>query len=227
MTEPRLPRLDKTGGREVNLFNLQPKERDYSRVVSEEHRSKMASFGVEYFDDPDFPSYQGYRYDGRWQGVAKRITEYFGLHDGASILDVGCAKGFFLYDLRMINNTFDVRGVDISQYAIDNALPEVKENLLCASCRDLPYDDGYFDLILSAATLHNLPEDDCRRAIREICRVGGQHGFLMVHSYRDESEKTNLMRWETTIQTVRSVDEWRQLFQEEGYQGHYWFQTFT
>ena len=110
MTELQFPGSDKTDDREVNLFDLKPKERDYSRVVSEEHRSKMARFGVEYFDEPDFPSYKGYRYDGRWQGVAKRMSEYFGLNDGASILDVGCAKGFFLYDLKMTNNTF---GTDV------------------------------------------------------------------------------------------------------------------
>lgn len=212
--------------REVNLFNVQPKSRNYPSEISDEQRKILSRFGKEYYDDMTLPGYRGYQYNGRWREVARRIVEFFNLADGAKILDVGCAKGFLLYDFKMVNPTLQVHGVDVSEYAIENALPLVKDNCICTSCTHLPYDDAMFDLVICVATLHNLAQSDCRRAIREINRVGKEHRFIMVHSYRNEVEKNNLLRWEVTIQLVISVDEWKQLFKEDNYEGLHWFQTF-
>lgn len=214
------------GGKEVNLLNIQEKQRDYRRGITDEQRRVMSRFGNEYFDDPDYPGYQGYIYNGVWREAAKGMGRHFGLHDGANILDVGCGKGFLLYDLKMTNPSFNVHGVDISEYAVGQADPLIKPNLKAASCTALPFPDSIFDLVISASTIHNLPEADARQAVREIDRVGINHRFIMVHSYRNEDERKNLINWEATIQLVLSVDGWLQLFEDEGYTGSYWFQTF-
>jgi SAM-dependent methyltransferase len=214
------------GGREVNMLNIQEKQRDYSRGITDDQRRVMSRFGNEYFDDPDYPGYGGYVYNGVWTEAAKEFGKYFDLQDGANILDVGCGKGFLLYDLKMANPSFNVHGVDISEYAVSQAEPLVRANIKAAGCTDLPYPDSMFDLVISASTIHNLPEADARQAVREINRVGRDHRFIMVHSYRNEGERKNLINWEATIQLVLSVDGWRQLFMDEGYTGSYWFQTF-
>lgn len=205
--------------REVNLFNVRLKERVYPDAITDTQKKVLFDFGREYYDDPSFPGFRGYEYDGSWSDVAKDIFDHFDLPDDAKILDVGCAKGFLLYDFKKAKPNCQVYGVDISEYAIANAMPEIKSNLVCAGCTNLPFEDSAFDLVMCLDTLHNLTESDCRQAVREISRVGRQHQFIMVHSYYDKAQKNNLLRWEATIRLVLSVDEWKQLFTEEGYQG--------
>lgn len=212
--------------REVNLFEVQLKERHYPAAITDAQREALFHYGKEYYDDPAFPGFRGYRYNGSWRSVAQRIFEYFQLPDTARILDVGCAKGFLLYDFKRVKPQCEVVGVDISRYAIDHALPEVRDNLICASCTDLPFDSGSFDLVICLDTLHNLPDRDCRRAVREISRVGRKHRFIMVHAYHTEQQKQNLLRWEVTIQQVLSVQEWKQLYRQEGYPGLYYWKIF-
>ena len=139
-------------------------------------------------------------------------------------MDVGCAKGFLLYDLKELNPTFHVYGIDISSYAVENAMPSIKDNLICTTAATLPYRDSEFDLVVSVNTLLNLSEADCRRAIREINRVSKGHGFIQVPAYRNEVERRNLVNWVPTAQVVMHVDEWKQMLMEEEFEGHYyWF----
>ena len=53
------------------------------------------------------------------------------------------------------------------------------------------------------------------------------HRFIMVHSYRTKEERQNLIQWEATIRLVRSVDEWKQLYSEEDYEGLYYWKIFN
>ena len=66
---------------------------------TEEHIRISREYGEMYFDGPREYGYGGYRYDGRWQPVARDIVHHFGLKPGDRVLDVGCAKGFLLKDL--------------------------------------------------------------------------------------------------------------------------------
>ncbi len=213
--------------RQVNLFNVQLKERIYPETITDAQKEVLFNFGREYYDDTSFPGFGGYEYDGSWSDVAGDIFDYFNLPDDAEILDVGCAKGFLLYDFKKAKPNCRVHGVDISAYAIENAIPQVRSNLICAGCTKLPFEDSSFDLVTCLDTLHNLTESDCRQAVREISRVGRRHQFVMVHSYHDEVQRNNLIRWEATIRLVLSVDEWKRLFAQEGYEGLYYWKIFT
>ena len=61
--------------------------------------------------------------------------------DGKTILDVGCGKGFMLYDLKRVIPGMKLKGIDISEYAIENCKDEVKADLLVANAIDLPFED--------------------------------------------------------------------------------------
>lgn len=212
--------------REVNLFEIQLKERNYPVKITDAQRQALMQYGQEYYDNPEFPGFRGYRYNGSWRPIVRRIATDLQLPETARILDVGCAKGFLLYDFKMALPRCQVAGVDISQYAIDNALPEVRENLVCASCTELPYESNSFDLVICLDTLHNLADPDCRRAVREIQRVGKKHRFIMAHSYHTPEQRQNLLRWEVTIQQMLSVTEWKELYRQEGYDGLYYWKIF-
>ena len=59
----------------------------------------------------------------------------YSLQDGAKILDVGSGKGFLLHDIKKINPSFQVHGLDISHYAIEHSMDDIRPNCIegCAS----------------------------------------------------------------------------------------------
>ena len=181
-------------------------------------------FGREYFDGDRLYGYGGYHYHPKyWTATARRLHEYYQLPTGASVLDVGCAKGFLLYDLKRQYPDLTIAGVDISSYACSHGHPEVRSCLRVGDAVALPYPDRSFDLVVSINTVSNPPLEDCKRAIREIMRVSRCHAFITVHAWRTEQQRTNLLRWNLTALTFRHVDAWKELFRELGYQGDYYW----
>ncbi|MBM4437595.1 MAG: class I SAM-dependent methyltransferase, partial [Actinobacteria bacterium] len=168
--------------------------------------------------------YGGYRYDGRWRPIARRFQEHYGLTGESAVLDVGCAKGFLLHDLLEAIPGIAVAGLDISEYVLTNAMETVQPFLCLGNCRDLPYPDRSFDLVVSIATIHNLELDEIKMALRELERVSRRHKFIKVGAYRNEEERTALDKWNVVAKTFLPCDEWERVFAEVGYTGDYcWF----
>ncbi len=214
-------------GREVDLMRLYPKPRNRMAkrsAVTEEQRRISRMFSFEYFDGDRSHGYGGYSYHPRfWSETVRLFTDYYSLATDASILDIGCAKGFMLKDFAALMPNIAITGIDISQYAIDNADPVVHAHLDQGNAKDLPYRNGVFDLVISINTIHNLPRDDVLRALREIERVGKGNSFIMVDGWRTEEERVDLENWVLTAKTMLHVDAWRVLFEEAGYTGDYSF----
>ena len=80
---------------------------------------------------------------------------------------MGCGKGFMLYDFRNIIPQINVRGIDISEYAIENSLPEIKDCLSVANAINLPFENNSFDFVISINTIHNLEIDECAKALKK------------------------------------------------------------
>ena len=177
----------------------------------------------EYWDGDRRINYGGYRYDGRWARVAKAMADHYGLKAGDTILDVGCGKGFLLHDFAEVVPGVEVQGIDISKYAVEHALDTVKERLQIGTAAKLPYPDKSFDLVVSINTLHNLHCYDLDKALREIERVGRQHKYLCVESYRTEEEKANLLYWQVTCEAFNTPEEWDWWFHTTGYTGDHSF----
>src|SRR5262249_60675911 len=152
--------------------------------------------GKAYGDGARRCGYGGYRYDGRWRPIAEAMVRHYGLQPGSRILDVGCGKGFLLYDFTQVLPGVEVAGLDISHYAIDHAKEEVKPYLRQGHARSLPFADRSFDLVVSVTTLHNLYLPELWDALREIERVGRGSKYVVVEAYRNEREKVNLMYWQ-------------------------------
>jgi ubiquinone/menaquinone biosynthesis C-methylase UbiE len=89
---------------------------------------------------------------------------------------------------------------------------------------ELPYLDDQFDLVISINTIHNLNEDECGMAIREIERVSRKNAFIVVDAYTNEEEKQRMYDWNLTALTIKSNIEWKKFFKENGYtKDYYWF----
>jgi len=198
-------------------------KRDYVRRVNEHEKAKCAEiacqWGKDYWDGERHLGYGGYKYDGRWRAIAQAMAKKYNLQPGARILDVGCGKGFLLYEFTQILPGATVAGIDISQYAIDNAKPEVKPFLRQGHACQLPYADGEFDFVLTINTLHNLYNYELWDALKEMQRVGKGAKHVTVESYRNEREKANLLYWQLTCRAFLCPKEWEWLFAQTGYTG--------
>jgi ubiquinone/menaquinone biosynthesis C-methylase UbiE len=188
-------------------------------------KSIARQYGKEFFDGDRLYGYGGFSYQSRfWQPVIPDLQKHFGLTQASSLLDVGCAKGFMLFDLIQLIPGIKVKGIDISDYAIEHAKEEVKHCLDVGNAVELPYDDNSFDVVTSINTVHNLDKEECAIALQEIMRVSRGKAFITVDAYRNDEEKERMMQWALTAKTILHVDEWKAFFDEVAYTGdYYWF----
>jgi len=180
-------------------------------------------YGKDYWDGDRRYGYGGYKYDGRWSVVAKSLIKEYNLSEKAKILDVGCGKGFLIYEFKKLLPKCEVRGIDISEYAIENAKEEVAEYITKHYAQDpFPFYNDEFDLVYSITTLHNLYINDLKKSLKEVERVG-KNKYVMVESYRNEAELFNLQCWALTCEAFFTPSEWKWIFKEFGYSGDYEF----
>ena len=215
--------------REVNLLKFYPKSNrpidERGNLVTEEDRAKARKFDVDYFDGDRLTGYGGYNYNPRfWEETVAHITDFYKLDNNSIILDVGCAKGFMMHDLQLLLPGAEILGIDISQYAKDNAIESMKDKISIGNANNLPFADNHFDLVIAINTLHNLPRIDCKEAFREINRVTKKDAFVMNDAWRDDEGKESMLNWNLTALTYMSCDDWLVFFDEVNYIGdYYWF----
>lgn len=143
-------------------------------------------YDIRYFD-PQLSNYKhnaGYSEYKRWyrndgpdsQGehfrdIAKSLFNKYQLLD-KKVLEIGCAKGFVVKDLRDFGA--NAYGIDISQYAIDNCEPEVKDFLNVADARIhlANYKANEFDFVFSLRFFECLTDSELDALIPELNRVG-------------------------------------------------------
>ncbi len=216
-------------GKEIDLLINYPKtkrnleERLASKTDAD--RAIARQFGRDFFDGDRNHGYGGFNYMPRfWQPVIPTFKNYWNLTANSSLLDVGCAKGFMLHDLAESIPGITLKGIDISEYAIKNAMVDMKSHVQVANAVQLPFPDKSFDVVISINTVHNLDRNDCAKALQEIERVSRGHSFITVDAYRNDEEKERMNAWNLTAKTIMSVEEWITFFKDIGYTGDYfWF----
>ena len=205
-------------------------KRDYLKRVNDpvfpKHKAATLAkkFDFDYWDGDRRICYGGYKYmEGRWEKVARQMADFYQLPANAKILDIGCGKGFLLYDFLKVLPDAQIYGLDISEYAIKNSKKEIKENLIVGDACSLPFDDNYFDLVISINTLHCLEAPSLFKGLSEMQRVGKDKKYLCVESYRNEIEKANLLYWQVSCEAFNTPEEWLWWFDLTKYNGDYSF----
>ena len=214
----------------ITRIHLATKRNYFERMNLKKPRCiKIAKkFGKDFWDGKRQYGYGGYKYiKDYFKPLAIKLIKQYNLNENSKILDVGCGKGFLLFEIKKLVPKIKIYGFDISSYAIKNSKKEIKENLFVSKAQEkYPFKNKYFDLVISVNTLHNLEIYDLKRSIEEVNRVAKQK-YIVVESYRNEKELFNLQCWALTAQAFFSVQEWEWIFKQYRYRGDYEFIFFS
>ena len=96
-------------------------KRDYLKRMNNNKVQCMAvgqKFDENYWDGHKKYGYGGYKYiKDRWKPVALKVIKNYNLKNNSRILDVGCGKGYLLYEIKRILPNIKFFGIDVSRYA--------------------------------------------------------------------------------------------------------------
>ena len=119
-----------------------------------------------------------------------------------TVLDYGCAKGFMVYAMRLLGK--DAYGVDISEYAIENCHPKVKDYL--SVIRTPEEIKGGWDLIIAKDVLEHIPKENLPStlaALRSRCK----NIFIAVPL--GDGKRYRIREYEMDVtHVVREPEEW-------------------
>lgn len=124
--------------------------------------------------------------------MAYNIVKILGL-EGETVLDYGCAKGYLVKALRILD--IEAYGCDVSKYAIDNIDPEVKKYCKLIK-RTIPFST---DWIITKDVLEHLSEKDLDYFLEEsrkkakgcfhIIPLGENNRYIIEDYHRDKTHK--------------------------------------
>ena len=159
-----------------------------------------------FFDDKYFETgpqtgkslYQNYRWiPDLTIPLAHHILDYTKISKSKSIMDFGCAKGYLVYALRLLNR--EAYGVDISAYAIEKSPKEISAYL--KTIKPLSNNIRWCDLIICKDILEHIPYESIEeqlKIIRNSCESIfaiiplGKDGKYINESY--ENDKSHCIR---------------------------------
>lgn len=101
------------------------------------------------------------------------------------ILEVGCNTGSQLQILRNMG-FHNLYGLEIQWYAIEKAKSQTKDiNIIQGSCFDIPFKDGFFDIVFTSGVLIHINPTDLPVAMKEIARCS--KSYIWGYEYFSEN----------------------------------------
>ena len=107
------------------------------------------------------------------------IKQFLRIKKTDKLLDVGCGTGLTTEPWECIRY-----GIDPSQKILQRARQKDKIKYRLAAAEDIPYSDGFFDIVISVTAIQNF--SDIEKGLKEIKRVGKKKFVL---SFLKKSEK--------------------------------------
>ncbi|WP_413744856.1 thiamine pyrophosphate-binding protein [Synechococcus sp. MIT S9451] len=197
-------------------------------VIREKMIREARLYEKEYFDGNRLYGYGGYYYHPRfWTQVAVDIKDYFCINNQDSILELGCAKGFLLYDLQTLIPEVQLTGLDISTYALDNKHPPLNAKLINKCISSILDCSCQYDYILAINTISELPADLLVPVLASISRLSVKSSYINLLTWNSESEKRMIDSWNITSQSILTKHEWFEIMSKAKYAGHYSFTTLS
>ncbi len=94
---------------------------------------------------------------------------------GMRILEVGCNVGNQLIMLQRMGFK-NLYGIELNGYAVEKAKSRTKGiNIIRGTAFDLPFKDGFFDMVYTAGVLIHINPKDIKKVLREIHRCSRRY----------------------------------------------------
>jgi SAM-dependent methyltransferase len=120
------------------------------------------------------------RFMGRWSRLlAPSMVEFSNVHDGNTVLDVGCGTGALALAVQDTVKDVDVTGIDFSAAYITSAKEQNTDHRVHFATGDaqaLGFPDAQFDRTMSLLVVNFIPDRD--RALKEMIRVTKPGGIV-------------------------------------------------
>ncbi len=189
--------------------------------TSKFQQSDFKEFGYDYFDNKNFGvGYSGYSYDGRYSKNVEHMICFYNLAKNSKVLELGCAKGFVL--IEFLKQGMNVSGIDISEYAINNAMEEIYPFLQLGSSEHLNYATDSFDLVYSKEMLPHLNEDQIIATLNEAKRVCKTDNiFLEIQVGNNKKDCELIYQWDITHKCIKSSDWWCSFLKDCNFKGQF------
>jgi hypothetical protein len=181
----------------------------------------MNMFDEKYFEDGirnHISAYENYSWmPERTIREASSITRAM---DFDNVLDYGCAKGFMVYAMRLLGK--EAYGVDISDYAVKNCHPEVKDYLSIINSTEQI--KGGWDLIIAKDVLEHIPKEQLPEVLKHFRARTKQ---LLVAVPLGDGRRYRIREYEMDItHVVREPEEyWLKLLADAGFKIKYFDYT--
>ena len=215
--------------REIDILESYPRPKSprlvHPNIRTIKNRIVASYRGKEFYDGKRENGYGGFRYDGRWLSVAKKIFKFYKLKNNSKILQIGCDKGFLLHDIKKLYPKSKVRGIEVSDYAIKSSNKSIKKFIKKSVFFELPFKKKEFDFVIAIGAVYSLNLVNAIKCLKEIKRVGNGKSFITLGSYENESDYRLFRYWTLLGSTILSKKEWLQVLRHTKYTGDYKFNT--
>ncbi len=193
---------------------------NFDKIKKNKLRSYL-KYNKSYFDDKTLGiGYGGYKNDGRFKNTAKKFIKFFKLKKNMNVLEIGCAKGYLLDEFSKKNiNSY---GVDISNYAISKNRKMRRKFVKVLNVeKGIPYNESFFDLVISKDTLPLIKKSKIKGLIKEINRVvkNEKNVFLQIQGVSHKKRAYLMNKWDPTHHLCLTSKEWLRKLKSYGYQG--------
>ena len=142
-------------------------------------------------------------------------------YSDVKVLDFGCGIGRHVIMLDEFN--IDGYGFDLSDEAINTAkenfiklnLPKLIDKVIVADVVNLPYDDNYFDFMLSHGVLDSMPLEVAKNGLLELSRCLKDDGKVYLDLISEVGYSCDDDNFEKIIQTNHERDTIQTYFNED------------
>lgn len=170
----------------------------------------------EYFEGS---SKSGYGGNYRWELEAPKqhlVAQFLKACFNGPMLDVGCAYGFLCAALQDVG--VDARGIDISEYSISQALPQVKGKLsVCDVTLGTPFKYREFPTVVAFQTMEHIKVMDIPLVVKEMCRICDEYIVLEVPTWYDDKTPDRSNTFDKSHVSFYSASFWVDQFYAEGF----------
>lgn len=146
------------------------------------------------------------------------------LRSGDRILEIGCGIGTVVFKLS--GQGYDVIGTDISGEAINYGRKKYGDiRLEVQAAESLPYEDRYFDVVLSFDLFEHIAATDVHLSeVRRVLRPGGHYLFQTPNKYSNviyETLWTKSLEWRRYHPSLHSPGQLRRRLAKHGFETHF------